>query len=204
MADRMTQPQTGRGSPPSNAPDVGHLLERMRSGDREAAAEFIACFGQRVRRRIQGRLRPGVRRLFDSQEIVSTLARRLDLLVQGGKLRAATENQLWALVFTMAENTVIDRNRLFERLRSVETSGKLACCQDPPHQESGSATERRSAELDRAFSALSDHTDREILSLWLQDTPHLVTARLVGLTPAAVRKRWETIKRRLQPLLVRE
>jgi hypothetical protein len=176
----------------------------MQAGDRDAAAEFIARFGQRIRRRIQGRLRPDVRRLFDSLEIVSTLARRLDLLVQSGKLRAASEPQLWALVFTMAENAAIDSNRRFIRLRSLESAGTRARSAENPIQGACTGGVDPSAGLDRAFSALSDQTDREILAFWLQDTPHFVTARLVGLTPAAVRKRWETIKRRLSPLLDRE
>src|SRR5689334_16822079 len=87
---------------------VGSLLTRMRAGDRNAAAQFMDRFGSRIRRRVRGRLRPAMRRLFDSQEIISTLARRLDLFVRGGQLNAETEGQLWTLVFKMAENAVID------------------------------------------------------------------------------------------------
>jgi DNA-directed RNA polymerase specialized sigma24 family protein len=204
MTDPSLEPQAMRASPPNGGPDVGRLLARMQAGDRDAAAEFIARFGQRIRRRIQGRLRPDARRLFDSLEIVSTLARRLDVLVESGKLRAATEPQLWALVFTMAENAAIDSNRRFIRLRSLESAGTRARSSGNAAEGPAIGSTDQFAELDRAFSALSDKTDREILAFWLQDTPHLVTARLVGLTPAAVRKRWETIKRRLSPLLDRE
>jgi DNA-directed RNA polymerase specialized sigma24 family protein len=182
---------------------VGHLLIRMRGGDRVAAAQFLERFGQRIRRRVHGRLRPYVRRLFDSQEIVSTVARRLDLLVRGGKLTAASEGELWALVFTIAENAAIDKTRLSDRVCTLEASAVTE--REQPAVETALVRSRAdSAAIKRAFSALQDGVDREILSLWLQDTPHLITARLVGLSPTAVRKRWEMIKRRLRPVLAWE
>ena len=182
---------------------VASLLDRMRSGDRGAAAQFMDRFAPRIRRRVRGRLRPAMRRLFDSQEILSTLARRLDLFVLGGKLTAASEAQLWSLVFTMAQNAVVDKARLFSRLRAAENSDDFARLLDQRLEGAERTSEDGATiELDRVFTALEDRTDREILSLWLHDTPHHMTAQLVGLKPAAVRKRWETIRRRLQPVLV--
>ncbi len=184
---------------------VAGLLDRMRTGDRKAAAEFLDRFAPRIRRRVRGRLRPAMRRLFDSQEILSTLARRLDLFVLGGKLTATSEAQLWSLVFTMAQNAVVDKARLFGRLRAAENSDDFARLLDQRLENAEQVNEDGAAvELERIFTALEDRTDREILSLWLHDTPHHMTAQLVGLKPAAVRKRWETIRRRLQPVLVQK
>jgi RNA polymerase sigma-70 factor (ECF subfamily) len=182
---------------------VASLLDRMRTGDRAAAAEFMDRFASRIRRRVRGRLRPAMRRLFDSQEILSTLARRLDLFVLGGKLTAASEAQLWSLVFTMAQNAVVDKARLFSRLRAAENSDDFAHHLDE-RLENAERTKEDGAtfELDRVFTALEDRTDREILSLWLHDTPHNMTAQLVGLKPDAVRQRWLSIRRKLQPVLV--
>ena len=106
--------------PPALAGDEGDgvqlLLDRMRSGDRVAAAVFITRYGSRIRRRIHGKLSPAMRRIFDSQDILSTLGRRLDQYVRFGRLAAASEDELWALVFRMAENAVIDKARVFRRL----------------------------------------------------------------------------------------
>ena len=44
----------------------------------------------------------------------------------------------------------------------------------------------------------SDRMDRQILSLWLTGSSHSETANIVGLTPEAVRKRWQKIKATLQ------
>jgi hypothetical protein len=40
--------------------------------------------------------------------------------------------------------------------------------------------------------------DRQILSLWLAGEPHTQIAQQVDMTPAAVRKRWESIKHLLR------
>ncbi len=64
------------------------LLDRVRGGDREASAEFISRYGPRIRRRVRGKLSPAMRRLFDSQEILATVARRLDQMVASGERRA--------------------------------------------------------------------------------------------------------------------
>ena len=57
-------------------------LDRMRRGDRVAAAVFITRYSSRIHRRISGKLSPGMRRVFDTQEIFSTFGRRLDQLVR--------------------------------------------------------------------------------------------------------------------------
>src|ERR1051325_8138362 len=64
------------------------LLERMKRGDRVAAAEFIADNASRIRRRFRGKLGPDVRRLFDSQDLVSTVSRRLDTIIMRHSLAA--------------------------------------------------------------------------------------------------------------------
>jgi len=96
------------------------MLMRMRAGDREAAAEFVSRFGPRIRRRIHGKLGPAMRRLFDSQEILSTLGRRLDVFVGSGSLRATSIEELWSLVFRIADNSLIEKARVFRSLEAKE------------------------------------------------------------------------------------
>lgn len=205
MSHQGAEPEVADRRPHTMDDGIGDLLTRMKAGDRQAAAQFMDRFGSRIRRRVRGRLRPAMRRLFDSQEIISTLSRRLDAFVAGGRLAACSENQLWALIFRMAENAVIDKARVFRSLQSVENGDGFAALLVWRLREAEQREpEGPETELNRAFAALEDRTDREILSLWLHDTPHYVTANILGLSPAAVRKRWETIKRRLRPVLTQE
>ena len=182
------------------------LLLRMRSGDRDAAAAFLMRYGSRIRRRIRGKLGPEIRRLFDSMEILSTLGRRLDIYVMSGRLQAANEDQLWSLVFKIADNAMIDKARLFKRLQTVESedgefahdlSMKLRQVDEAREDEGGVEIE-----IDNCIRTLRDATDRRILSLWLTGEPHSNIAAQVDLTPTAVRKRWEKIKVQLKDRLL--
>ncbi len=198
-SDEHIEP-AGLGGAASESVEVLELLRRMRAGDREAAALFITRYGSRIRRRIRGKLSPAMRRIFDSQEILSTLGRRLDLYVRSGRLAAANEQQLWALVFRMASNAVIDKARVFRRLQQVEDEDGVFAQELSRRlrQAQRSRTEGVDIEIDRALNVLPDRTDREILSLWLVGTRHTVIAEHVDLPATAVRKRWQKIKWKLR------
>ena len=192
---RQSSPEAAGG--PSEAQ---RLLTRMRAGDRDAAATFITSYGSRLRRRVRGKLNPAMRRIFDSQEILSTVGRRLDLYVRDGRLEAANIDQLWALLFRMANNAVVDKARVYRRLR--ETEGE-----DGPFAQTLLSRLRRAEqhqgadveiEIGRAMKLFDDTVDRQILSLWLAGTPHGEIATLVEMPPATVRKRWSKIKGTLQ------
>lgn len=190
---------------PASIPDVGDLLLCMREGDRHAAATFIDRYGDRIRRRVRGKLSPRMRRLFDSQEILSTVARRLDLYVRDNRLAAANLEQLWALIFRITENSVADKVRVLRRLDRVESP-------DSDFAAAFAGRLRRADEdeidpdmpIHHAFEILTDQTDRTILALWLNDLPHTDIGECVGLTANAVRQRWHTIRGRLHRAFVRE
>lgn len=147
-----------------------------------------------------------MRRLFDSQEILSTLGRRLDRYVEAGRLEAASEQQLWSLVFRMADNAVIDKARVFRRLeRSEREDGPVA---QELSRRLHSAERRRpdgfEIEIERAVASLPDPVDRQILYFWLADMPQSEIAEFVDLAPTAVRKRWQKIRGILRERLVAE
>lgn len=187
---------TGPGTSPA-----ADLLARMRAGDRHAAAEFIRVYGSRIQRRVRPKLGVSVRRLFDSQDIVSTVARRLDAYVAGGKLRAENESQLWAFVFRLTSRAVMDKVWLTERLRRAESEdGPLATgwlrrierISDDAHID---------FDMEDAFAALPDEIDRQILALWLHDTPSADMAAALGMPAGTVRWRWSRIRETLRAAL---
>ncbi len=114
-------------------------------------------------------------------------------------VEATSEAQLWALVYRMAENAVIDKARVFRRLEEVET-------EDGPFAQhllqrlrtaEERATDGAQIEIGAVMEFIKDPIDRQILHLWLQGTRHLVIAEYVELAPTAVRKRWQEIKYKL-------
>lgn len=182
---------------------LADLVQRMRLGDRQAAAEFMIEYGPLLRRRVRGKLGAAMRRLFDSQEILSTVGRRLDRYVRVGGLEADSPGQLLQLVFRMAEGAVIDKIRVFQRLERVEgedsqfaqeVSSRL---QDADNDQSDGAV----ISLDGALRTLTSDIDRQILTMWLNGIQHSVIAWDLGMTPAAVRQRWKTIRDRLKESL---
>lgn len=194
---QSSQTASQRNSSPLHIDD---LLLRMRSGDRDAAAEFLMRYGSRVRRRIRGKLGPTIRRLFDSMEILSTLGRRLDLYVMSGRLQVASESQLWSLLFKMADRAMIDKARVYKRLQAAEgeDSDFARDFNRRLHEADNEQTSGVELEIENCLKALSDPRDRRILSLWLAGEPYAVIAEYVDLEPANVRKKWEFIKARLR------
>lgn len=195
--DREGERLSDTGDPSS---DVVELLRRMRTGEREAAATFVMQFGSRIRRRIRGKLSPSMRRIFDSRDILSTVGRRLDRIVESGCVKATSEPQLWALVFRIANNAVIEKGRLFRRLKRIEGEDGLFAQQmmSKLRQAERMGREQPELEIERVIRWIDDEVDKEILCLWLAGSPHDVTSVCVNLAPTAVRKRWQKIKVRLR------
>lgn len=180
--------------------EVIALLERMRSGDREAASQFVMRYGDRIRRRMRMKLSPSMRRLFDSAEILSTVARRLDLVVMEQRLGAENEGQLWSFLRRMADNALIDKGRLFTRLQKLEgEEGPFA--REMLHRLSSAEEKEHDGalvEIDEALRSLDSPDDRQMLAMWLADVPHVQIAEQLNISHAAARKRWQMIRKRLQ------
>jgi len=187
----------------THAPDAAMLLARMQSGDRKAASDFFTAFGPQIRRRVSGKLGPHVRRIFDSQEILSTVSRRLDRMIFSGDLRAVEVPQFWALVFSMVDIAVLDKVRVFSRLRAAESGERALTTSHAAHptHQLRAPTYQPVLELEEAFDCLGSDVDREVLALWLEGTPQLRIAHIVRMTPAALRQRWRSIRLRLHSAL---
>lgn len=197
---------------------IARMVERMRAGDPEAVAWFITRFGPLIQRRVRSKLGPSMRRLYDSQEILSTVSRRLLRFVSLGKLEAQSESELWSLVYQMTQGALVDKIRVIKRLRATEGpdsefAGALLARVERAESgaeglRSGSTFEHPETgaelELESLFKALPSPDDKEVLSLWLNGVPHAEIARQIGTTPAAVRQRWQAVKARLRSHLTPE
>lgn len=184
--------------------DAAALLARMRAGDREAVSEFITHFGELIKRRVRGKLGKGMRRIFDSQEILSTVSRRLDQYVCKGKLQAQDQPQLWSLLTRMIDAALVDKIRVYKRLHAVEQEDSDFARRLLVRMRDGEARSPDGAELElsSAFQCLQSDVDREVLALWLNDVPHTQIAEQLDCTPAAIRQRWQSIRNRLKEQLL--
>lgn len=194
----MLQTNDGR----AETTPVNVLLERMRSGDRDALGEFIERFGPRIRQRVRRRLAPSARRLFDSMEVLSTVTRRLDSVVREKRITANSEGELWALVQRVVERSVVDKGRIFRRLQRMEgedapLAAELASRMNEPE-------ESRGVDLAAVFDRVADPTDREILGFWLRGLQPTAIARVMRIPPGTVRRRWHSLRQQLRALLEEE
>lgn len=184
---------------------MGSLLSRIRSGDREAAAEFVTRFEPQLRRRIRERLHRELRPVFDSQDIFSTLCRRFDVYVSKGRVKATSLGEIISLLQIMARSTMIDKARVTHSLQSLTDSEEdpafIAAITRMAEQSNPGDFE---ATLERCSAALKSDSDRDILQFWLLGLPHNAIAETLGLEHASVRKRWQLIKERLRDELTRE
>lgn len=175
------------------------LVLRVAAGDRDAAADFVRRFGGRLRARVRAELGEHVRRLYDSQDILATVSRRLDAMVMHGEVRAETSPQLFGLITQLVRRAVVDKARFIDRLRRVEAEDRgLADCID-----AAEALPEQTV-IEWAFSMTEDSVDRTILSLWLHEHPHAEIASAVGLSEEACRWRWHRIRGRLRDRFMQE
>ena len=193
---------------PQRYPDAGFepsaaWLEQLANGDRGAAAEFITRCGPLIRRRVRGKLRASMRRLFDSEDILSTVGRRLDAYVNARQFEARSSGEFWALVFRIAQNSIVEKARAVKSLEAKEG-------EDSPLAH---AILRRVRQAERADPAASDFVidqlldrvenpiDREIVTLWLLDLPQQQIAEVTGLSYDLVRKRWQRTREELRAFI---
>jgi RNA polymerase sigma factor (sigma-70 family) len=180
-------------------PGDDELLGRIRDGDRGAVAEFIRGHEPLIRRRFRHKLGAALRRVVDSEDLVSTLSRRLDAYMAMGRLSATTQEQLWALVQRIAERSIVDKLRELQRsprsgagdpgIERVASAG----CGELGLQSAGKDAED--------ILRLVPESDRDIARAWLQGLDSKAIAQHVGMSPEAVRQRWHRIKIELRSRL---
>jgi DNA-directed RNA polymerase specialized sigma24 family protein len=184
--------------------ELARLLERMRAGDRGAAAHFLTRYGSRIRRRVRSQI-TRIRRIYDSEEILATTGRRLDQFVRRKRLRATSEQQLWKLVFRIANNAVVDKARTFNRFQHVESGdGPFAHLVGSRLRSAEQGRREMIPDIEWAFEVLRDPLDQTILRHRQLGADNEAIAARVGLTREAVWKRWERIRSKLQTHLARE
>lgn len=169
-------------------------MDQIRKGDRGAAAAFVMRHEQKIRRRYRRQLGPNMRRLFDSQELLSTVLRRLDRYVVNETIRAPSDGAIWHLVFKIADAALVDRIRVLNRLKQVRDEHQEIARQMLKRLEPTSNNEDFAEQLDGLLRSLPCPTDREIVSLWLGGASLNQISEILQITPAATRKRWERIR----------
>ncbi|MGI9015118.1 MAG: hypothetical protein ACR2GY_12850 [Phycisphaerales bacterium] len=177
---------------------IGDLVDGMSRGDREAAAEFIDVYGSRILRRVRAGLSARVRRVYDSQEILSTIGRHLDDYVMQGRFSIECTHGVWALIDRMTDNALVDKARKVRSIRESEQRGAEVASTLRLQMQSdaarlGAARDEADFHLEALLDLLETDDDRTHLQMRMRDATSREISRLLMMTPAGVRKRWQRI-----------
>lgn len=195
IADEHAATVDARGAAATGA--IAGLLERVRRGDRDAAAELIRQYEPVIRRRIRGRLGAEMRRVVDSMDIVSTVARRLDRCVREGRVEASNDAQLWCLLRQITDNAFKEKGRAFQRMRRFEKN--LAASTRETSEAEIAGTDSESARM--AVGLLSRPEEMELALLRSAGVSFSRIAQVMGISIVAARQRWRYLRRRVTSAL---
>lgn len=200
----MPVAEPARGVPAGEVtPGEGALVARFRAGDAEAVGEFLERYGPLVRAHYRRKIGRSMRRLVDSQDLLSTIARRLCQRVKAKRVLATDDRQLWALVYRIGDDALIDRVRIISRLRELESAGSpfvQALRQRLDRPERGSDAEF-SEELGAIIESVASPSDRELLVRWLHGETLSQAGEALGLSAPATRKRWQRLREEIRNTL---
>lgn len=178
-----------------DADTLDTLLERLRSGDQQAFAEFWLRYGHLIRARARARLARSLSSVCDSADVLSTVSRRLLVMAQTGRIEASSAGQFWALVSAVSDNVVREQARkgVAERRARSTLRDRTAERRD----EDTGALRESARERIGAAAAACDETDRRILELAAREAPTRAVAAALGARSATIRQRLSRLRRRL-------
>jgi DNA-directed RNA polymerase specialized sigma24 family protein len=136
--------------------------------------------------------------VYDSDEIVSSVLRRMDVLAADGQVRPRSEGELRALIKTIAQNTAVTRTRMMERAKALmgEDGGYArALMERLARYESD---DRAALLVYRMAASLKKAEDRQLLLLVMRGATHRAIAGLLGTTEDASRQRWKKVREELE------
>ncbi len=196
-----TQVGTHPPSRPSD-PSITALIQRMKQGDRAAASEFVLAYGPLIRGRFRNRLHPKMRGYFDSLDLVSTVARRLDQYIARHDVACDSPGQLFGLVFDIARASCVDKARVLSRLERVEgPDSHFADALRSKLRAGAQGGSEAPFELDSLIRRIPDQEDVDLLLLWLDSRTFDEIGASMGLSGDTVKKRWYRLLPVLQGLV---
>lgn len=146
-----------------------------------------------IRDAARAKLIPVAKSSGDSEDVASSVIRRIDSMAVSGTLRIGSENELWALIRLIAEHQSIDRGRMALRARAVALDDGV----------DGHAIVRSLAEsptedhalllLHRILMSMDSADDRHLVLLRLRGSSFRVAGQLIGISTAAAKMRWSRI-----------
>jgi DNA-directed RNA polymerase specialized sigma24 family protein len=164
---------------------------------RQAVAQFAIDNSAKIRAIARRKLTKVTRTVHDSEDVLSSVLRRLDTMAEGGNLRPRSEQELWGLITVIARNCAVSRTRLIERAKELLTEDGPLAYEVMRRLNACRGDEEATILLRRMMAALPESQDRQIFDLQFRGATHGAIAGLLGISPDACRHRWMAIRRKL-------
>lgn len=182
----------GRGGTRRLSPEIQSLMDRMADGDRVAVAEFARRAEPLILKRIREKMGGRMRRVYDSEEALSSTRRRLDQMAAQGKLRITGQEELRSLILILAEHVVADLGAKATYILKGETSEVTR------DREATRADRDSDAARERTRSIMSEAkpAEAELAQCKARGVRLDVAASLLGQSHDAVKQTWSRFARR--------
>ncbi|MBL4810668.1 MAG: hypothetical protein JKY43_11495 [Phycisphaerales bacterium] len=178
----------------TNQPSDDLPLRRMQQ--RNYAADLVEQQRSSLMTRIHAVLGDDARRMSGTDDILSTVWRRIDRVIMRGRLRAETDEQIFAFVHAVIERTILEKARSSRRLtRRERIAQQIRNHQETPSEHSAAYS---AEDVQRLGQMITCPIDREIVLLRGRDLSFIVIAEMMQMEPSAVRMRWSRIRQRVR------
>ncbi len=173
----------------SEDPTFEALMERVRAGDEQAAADLVRLYEGRVRREVRRCLTPRLGRVMDSADICQSVLANFFRRAKAGEFDLKDPAQLTRLLLTMARHRLIDHARKpANRLPTAEGSQMVNAA---PAKEEAPADAASRVELLRRIHGLLTPEERYLADQRALDRPWADIAAELGGSPERLRKKLE-------------
>lgn len=188
----------------ANTPFDGLTEVRDPAEFRVLMARYLDERRDLIRAAARSKLLPAARSLSDSEDVASSVIRRMDAMVNTGEFELRSEHELWALVKLIAERQAIDRGRLATRARSVALDDGPDGALVVKSLAKTSSDDHAALMLHRFLMALADAEERHLLLLRLRGCSYRVIGQQLGFSEDAAKMRWFRIAKSLRRRFVSE
>jgi RNA polymerase sigma-70 factor (ECF subfamily) len=191
-------------------------IRRAAEGDASAWAELLERYGKRLRKMVALRLDPRLRGRFDPSDVIQEATIQAARALPGYVERADLPFFLWLRWLTGMTLQALHRTHLGVQARDADREVRISDGAAPAASSVALAAQllgRDTRPLDAAIKAERRRTvqealdslepvDREVLALrHYEELSNAETARVLGLTEAAVSKRYMRALRRMKAVL---
>ena len=167
------------------------LIQQVRAGHQDAAAELVRRYEPAIRRAVRFRLNdPRLRSLFDSMDICQSVLASFFVRTAAGQYDVDTPEQLVSLLTTMARNKLASHARK-ERVKRIDVRrlDELVESNEPQSTEPDPGDEASARELCRRVMMQLNAEERELVELRNRGDDWASIAREMNSTPVVLRNR---------------